>query len=187
VYDYVRPLRISVKHYHADANEYTVARLAVDQILWGQAQVDGESLFDICDADSAGMHQLHMILTDGTDELCDDLHIDEPIDFVLFIHRAVFHPDTYPLRQGIIDAVCDLFGQSTLVVMWKDTSGLADAELAALGFSRVAGTELIFRNCYLATPFGEANPRGLQSDNFDFDAVPEHEEWVKRAWRDEIE
>jgi hypothetical protein len=179
--DYVRRVRINVKCFDAQGmSEYTVAKLAADQILWATAQTDGASLFDICDADSAGMHDLHVILTEGTNELRDDLQVYEVVDSVLFIHRAVFHPDAEPDKKGVIDAVCNLFGTLTLAVMWHCTTGLPDADLADLGFRRVAGTDLIFRHCALATPFGESNPRVIEGD---LCGRPLHAEWVKRAWK----
>jgi len=51
--DYIRHLEISVGCYDEDArNEYIVGKLAVDQILWAHALVDGVSLFEIYDSDS---------------------------------------------------------------------------------------------------------------------------------------
>ena len=35
-------------------SEYVVGKLAVDQILWADAQTDGVSLFEVCDNDSQG-------------------------------------------------------------------------------------------------------------------------------------
>jgi hypothetical protein len=55
--DYIRHLKISVGCYDKDAhNEYGVGKLAIDQILWANALVDGVSLFEICDSDSQGLH-----------------------------------------------------------------------------------------------------------------------------------
>jgi hypothetical protein len=49
-------------------NEYIVGKLAVDQVMWMDALVDGASLFDICDSDSQGLHEVHTILTKGKQE-----------------------------------------------------------------------------------------------------------------------
>ena len=49
--DYIRHLEINVGCYDEDVlNEYIVGKLAVDQILWANALVDGVSLFEICDS-----------------------------------------------------------------------------------------------------------------------------------------
>src|SRR5437588_13006854 len=106
--DYVRHLEISVVcHDEEFLNEYVVGKLAMDQILWADAQTDGVSLFEVCDNDSQGLHELHVILTKGKQEFRSDLQITEVTSHVLFLYGAVFHP----YRCGILDAAFTLFGQ----------------------------------------------------------------------------
>jgi hypothetical protein len=71
-------------------------------------------------------------------------------------------------------------GEESLAVMWKDTSGLSDTELADLGFCKIVGSDLIFRHSSLQTPFGDIFPRGQDADR---DAQPEFEEWVEEEWK----
>jgi hypothetical protein len=79
--DSIRHLEISVTSYDEDGlSEYVVGKLAMDQILWADAQLDGVSLFEVCDSDSQGMHELHVILTEGKEEFRADLRIDEVTD-----------------------------------------------------------------------------------------------------------
>src|SRR5579871_2890360 len=95
--DYVRHLEIRVGCYTEDGlNEYTVGRLAMDQILWTDALVDGVSLFEVCDNDSQGLHEVHTILTKGKQDFRPDLRIKEVTDHVLFLYGAVFHPTVHP-------------------------------------------------------------------------------------------
>jgi hypothetical protein len=172
--DYVRPLKIDVRCYDTDClNEYTVGKLAMDQILWAQAQVDGVSLFEVCDNDSQGLHEVHTILTKGKQEFRPDLRISEATSHVLFLYGAVFHPSIHPYRCGILDAAFTLFGEDSLAVMWRDTSGLSEADLADLGFCKIAGSELIFRHSALRTAFADRFPRGQDAD---VEAEPEFEE-----------
>ena len=178
--DYVRHLEVSIRCYDEEGlNEYTVGKVAMDQILWGDAIVDGVSLFEVCDNDSQGLHEVHTILTKGKQEFRPDLGIKEVTDHVLFLYGAVFHPSIHPYRQGILHTAFTLFGEMSLAVMWKDTSGLSEAELADLGFCKIAGCELIFRHSALRTPFGDRFPTGLEAD---VAALPECEEWVEREW-----
>jgi hypothetical protein len=180
--DYVRHLEISVGCYDEDAlREYVVGKLAVDQVLWADAITDGVSLFDICDSDSQGLHEAHTALTKGKQGFRPDLQIEEVTSHVLFVYGAVFHPSIHPYRQGILDTALNLFGEESVAVMWKDTSGLPEAELADLGFCKVAGSELIFRHSALLTPFRHAHPTG--QDAPDAVAGPEDEEWVKQEWK----
>ena len=63
--------------------------------------------------------------------------------------------------------------------MWRDTSGLPEAELADLGFRKVAASDLIFRHSALRTPFGDRFPKGRDADAV---AQPDYEAWVEREW-----
>jgi hypothetical protein len=66
--DYVRHLVINIECYDKDYDHpYIVGKLAMDQILWSDALADGVPLFDICDNDSQGLHDVHFILTNGHD------------------------------------------------------------------------------------------------------------------------
>ena len=85
--DYIRHLEISVGCYDEDGlNEYVVGKLAVDQIMWMNALVDGVSLFEICDSDSQGLHEVHTILTKGKQEFRPDLKIKEVTSHVMFVY-----------------------------------------------------------------------------------------------------
>jgi hypothetical protein len=179
--DYVRSLEISVACYDEDfLNEYIVGKLAVDQILWADALIDGVSLFEICDNDSQGLHEVHAILTKGKKDFRPDLKIKEFTNHVMFLYGAVFHPSIHSSRQGILEAALNLF-EDSVAATWKGTSGLSDAELAELGFCKIVDSDLIFRHSGLRTPFHEAHPRGLEAGIAG--AEREHEEWVMREWR----
>jgi hypothetical protein len=178
--DYVRHLEVRVGGYDEEGvNEYVVGKLAMDQILWADAIVESESLFEICDNDSQGLHEVHSILTKGKQEFRPDLKIKEPVDHVMFLYGAVFHPSIYPHRQGILDAAFRLFGEISLAVMWKDSSGLSEPELADLGFCKIAGSDLIFRHSALQTKFGEEQYLGP-----DDGGLPRHRACRRReaAW-----
>jgi hypothetical protein len=180
--DYIRHHEISVGCYDENAeNEYIVGKLALDQILWTDAIVEGVSLLEICDGDSQGLHDVYSILTKGKEEFRPDLKINEVTSHVMFLYGAVFHPSIHPYRQGILDAALNLFGEESLAVMWLNTTGLSETELAHLGFCKIAGSELIFRHSARRTPFYEENPNGQDTD--DAVAEPEHEEWVMQEWK----
>ena len=180
--DYIRHMEISVGCYDQNVtDEYIVGKLALDQILWADAIVDGVSLFDICDEDSQGLHEVHTILTKGKEDFRPDLKINDVTSHVMFLYGAVFHPSIHPYRQGILDTTLKLFGEDSLAVMWMNTSGLSETELAHLGFRKIAGSELIFRHSALRTPFSDANPTG--QDTAAAVAEPEHEDWVMQEWK----
>lgn len=179
--DYVRSVRIDVSSWNEDnEREYLVARLGVDHILWGDAVADGESLFAICDNDSQGLHELHVILTKGTNNIRKDLKVELPVDAVVFVHNAVFHPAVHPYRVAILDAVFTLFGRDSLDVMWREVGDVPEAEQVRLGLARVAGAGLVFRHNALTTPYSEEHPRGMETD---LPATREMHRWVQREWR----
>ena len=177
--DYVRHLVITVEAYSKDFELYVVGKLAMDQILWSDALADGMRLFDICDNDSQGLHEAHAILANGSNSFRPDLGIEEHTNHVMFLYGAVFHPSIHPFRQGILDTAFYLFGEESIALMWKETSGLPEAELAELGFKKIAGTPLIFRHSALRTPFYNQYPQGQDAD---VEALPEYEEWVEKEW-----
>ena len=178
--DYVRHLVISVECFDKDcAEEYVVGKLAMDQILWSQALEDGVSLFDICDNDSQGMHEAHVILTNGNDSFRPDLKIEDVTNHVMFLYGAVFHPSIHAYRQGILDTAFRLFSEESLALMWLETSGLPELSLAELGFKKIAFQALIFRHSAERTPFSELYPQGQDAD---VEALPEYEEWVMKEW-----
>lgn len=180
--DYVRSLRVDVRCFDESIErEYLVARVAVDHILWGDAIADGESLFRICDNDSQGLHELHVILTDGTNNIRDDLEVPAPISSVIFVHNAVFHPDVQRYRIPVLDAVFNLLGESSLAVIWREVGDLAEHEQVELGLARVAGTNLVFRHNALTTPYLEQHPRGM---DIDFYGTRETHQWVVREWKE---
>src|SRR5690348_7069672 len=84
--DYVRKLLITVKGLDAnDSEAYTVAKMAMKQILWAQALADDMSLYEICDNDSQELNELHAILTDGEeDTFRPELETGEITNHVMF-------------------------------------------------------------------------------------------------------
>jgi hypothetical protein len=178
--DYVRQLRIDVRCWNENIErEYLVARLGVDHILWADAIADGTSLFQICDNDSEGLHQLHVILTEGTNDIRDDLHVDEPVESVVFVHNALFHPDVYPYRVVALDAVFNLFGSHSLAVMWQEVGDIPEKEQVQLGLARVAGAGLVFRHNARTTPYAEQYPRGR---DVHFSGTRAIHRWVRDEW-----
>ncbi len=59
---------------------------------------------------------------------------------------------------------------------------LTDAELASLGFRRIAGSDLIYRHSALRSDFSDEQPCGMDVP-LDFEAEESDEEWVLREWK----
>jgi hypothetical protein len=142
------------------------------------------SLFDVCDQDSQGLYEAYEALFDDKGEFQPELNIDEPADSLIFVWRAVLHSRVRPYLQGIIDTIGTLFGNDTVLAMWHQTTDLTDAELASLGFRRIAGSKLIYRHSALASDYSERHPCGMDV-RLDFEPQESDEEWVLREWKKE--
>jgi hypothetical protein len=182
--DYVRELEITVYSFDEFGKEITVGRIGATQVLWADAEIDDQPLFDICDNDSQGLYEVYRTLTNKHGTIRTDLKAYEVVDHVIFVYRIVLHPDLVFCRPAILESVVTLFGHESLAVMWKGTGNFSESELAELGFCKIAGEELIFRHSAFKTPFSEANPRGL---DVEFDARPEHAAWVEGHWAKDSE
>ena len=177
--DYVRELEVAVFSFDESGQEVILGKIAATQVLWADAEIEGESLFDICDNDSQGLYDVYRTLTNKKGKIRTDLKVYEVVDQVIFVYRIVLHPDLAFCQQAILESVITLFGHESLAVMWKATGNFSESELAELAFCKIAGEELIFRNSAFKTPFSDTDPSGL---DVDFDARPEHAAWVAGRW-----
>ncbi len=66
--------------------------------------------------------------------------------------------------------------------MRHSTTGLSDAELASLGFRRIAGSGLIYRHSALRSDFTDTNPTGTVV-LLEFEAEEADAEWVLAKWK----
>jgi hypothetical protein len=69
-----------------------------------------------------------------------------------------------------------------VLAMWHQTTDLTDAELASLGFRRIAGSNLIYRHSALRSDFSDEHPCGMDVP-LDFQADESDEEWVLAEWK----
>ncbi len=183
-YDYVRTVAINVKAHDDAVDEFTVGRIVLDKVLWQDAQVDGISLFEVCDADSAGLTEVYRVLTDPDQEweLREDLNIHGVVNEVLFINRIVLHPDVTDRRAVIEAALHAVTTDDALVVMWRSPPGnteISDKELSELGFAKIVGESLIYRDMHYETAFTKEYPSGRDVEIL---GTQEHEDWVREQW-----
>lgn len=180
--DYVRALQLDISGCDANGNRVLLGKMAADHVLIGDAQVDGLSLFDVCDEDSQGLHDAYVALFDDHGEFQSELNLEDHADTLIFIWRAVLHSRLRPYIQGVIDTIGSLFSQATVLAMWHSTTDMADAELASLGFRRIAGSGLIYRHSALRSDFSDEHPTGMDVP-IEFEAEESDAEWVLSAWR----
>ena len=180
--DYVRELQLDIFGCDANGDRILLGKMAADQVLIGDAQVDGMSLFEVCDEDSQGLHEAYVALFDEHGEFQSELNLEDHADTLIFIWRAVVHPRLLPYLQGVLATIGSLFSEATVVAMWHSTTGLPDAELASLEFRRIAGSGLIYRHSALRSDFTDTNPTGMDIP-LEFEAEESDAEWVLKNWK----
>ena len=180
--DYVRSLRLDVSGCDDVGNRILLGKIAADQVLVGDAQTEGMPLFDVCDQDSQGLHDTCVALFDERGEFQPELGIDEITDHFIFVWKAVLHSRLRPYLQGVIDTIGTMFGNECVLAMWHQTTDLSDAELASLGFRRIAGSNLIYRHSALRSDYSEEHLCGMDVP-LEFEAEESDEEWVLTEWK----
>ena len=181
---YLRPVTVDVMCFTESGNEALAGRLAFDLLDIGRAEVAGENLYEICDADSAGWEGVYAALFEPEGEygeIRQDFDFYEPIDHVLFLYRMVFHPAIRSWQSFILDHTATLFGYMSALIMWKGMTDLTDKESSDLGFRIVAGRNLLFR------PNMMKNEYSAEDDNrsvMDLVVPEDAGEYVERAWED---
>ena len=179
--DYIRALDLTVYSFDENGDRVVLGKIAGDQLMLAEAELDDEDIFEICDQDSQGLYEVYEALFDKGGEFQHELALNEPTAFILFLWRSVFHPKLKPYQQAILEAVANLFGNEGVLAMWRHVGDISDKELADLGFRKIAGTELIFRHLALRTAFSDAYPQGIEVP-LEFEAFKEEATVVLAEW-----
>ncbi|WP_146602883.1 hypothetical protein [Novipirellula aureliae] len=168
---------------HTAGDEPTVAaRLAVDYFDIARAVGDGQSILHVCDAVSATWMQIYETTIEPDINFLgirEDFGFDDPVNGLVFIHGAAFHPDLNSWRTFILDSVCHMYPEDTATVMSKDTTNLEPKELASLGFRKVAGSELLFRPNMLLNTYSALNDN---RDPEELIVAEDAQEYVNQQW-----
>ena len=180
--DYIRSLQLDISGCVLNGDRVLLGKMAADQVMISDAQVEGMSLFDVFDEDSQGLHDAYVALFDDHGEFQNELNLEDHADTLIFIWRAVVHPRLRPYLQGVIATVGAMFSEATVVAMWHSTTGLSDPELASLGFRRIAGSGLIYRHSALRSEFTDDHPTGMDVP-LDLEGQESDAEWVLAEWK----
>lgn len=182
-----------IRHYDVDVfgfgedGEHLIGKVAFDIFLWGDAEAAGASLFDICDADSQGWYEVFCDLSGrktfgegGRDEILPELGIEEFVDKIAFLWRFLLHPEAKTsYTKAVVHNIARYVGIDSILTTWHGTLEMPDSDLVDIGFSKIGGSELIFRDLHLQVPYDARHPLG---EEIDFAARPEHGEWVRESW-----
>ena len=183
--DYLSSLTVDVVAEDGiSSNPYIVGKIEIDKVHWSDAQYNGRSILEVCDADSAGWLEVYEILTEsGKDgQLRDDLQFDDFFTHVVYIHHFLLHPDIED-RVAVMDAAIRATTTDNSVVVTRNdapyNTQFADDEFAELGFKKISRASLIFRDNHYRYRFGDAFPEGRAVE---FQGTQQRESWVLSHW-----
>lgn len=162
--------------------EVLVGRIGLDYLDLIRVEEAGESVYDVCDCDSAGWEQVYRILFEDREEEVDlkaEFAFDDPVFEIVFLHRFVLHPSLSDWRMFVVSHVAEMFSSNSAMVMWDDAVELTDRQLADVGFRRIAGQELLFRPNMLQHPY-----RGIgdRRESLDLEVDNSLQDWVLQQW-----
>lgn len=98
--DYVRELQLDISGCDLNGDRVLLGKMAADQVLIGDAQVDRMPLFDVCDQDSQGLHEAYVALFDDQGEFQAELNLEDYADTLIFIWRAVVQSSLASVSSG---------------------------------------------------------------------------------------
>ncbi|MCA9120993.1 MAG: hypothetical protein H6822_31095 [Planctomycetaceae bacterium] len=181
---YLREMLVEVVGLTHAGEDALFARLAIDHLDLGRAELSSERVYEICDADSAGWEQVYSALFEpGTEaEWRADFDFHEVVTHLAFMHRAVFHPCVREWQSFILDHVANLFGKDSAFLMWKGQTDLTDRQLSQLGYRIIAGEGLLMRPNMLPIDY-EAECEGLNA--LDIDVPEDSVGYVEEAWKEQ--
>lgn len=166
-----------------EQGEFLAGRLALDFLDIDRIELSGESVFEVCDADSSGWVNVYRGLFDehdGSVELRKDFEFDDPIHYIVYLHRVVLGPSMRDWRKFIVAHVANMFSHDTATVMRKDQEEFSKTELTELGFWSIGGSNLLFRPNTHQHPY---DPNADQRDALSADACQFDEEFVNKYWQ----
>ena len=182
-----------IRHYDVDVfgfgedGEHLIGKVAFDVFLWRDAEAAGASLFEICDADSQGWYNVFCALSGretfgsgGRDEILPELGIEDVVDRIAFIWRFLLHPEARSsYTKAVIHDIARYVGDDSILTMWHGTVEMPESDLVDMGFAKIGGSQLIFRDLHLQASYEARYPLG---EEIDFEACPEHSQWVLKEW-----
>ena len=138
---------VDITDWTEGGEEHILGRVAIDCLNVNRVMDErqGPHLFDVCDADSQGWHDVFSSLFDvETCELMPEVDSDMIFDNILLIHRMYLHPVLQPWEASIVYHMARLQGLTSILVMLSGATSLPTKALVELGFSKLANCEFLY-------------------------------------------
>lgn len=137
-----------------------VGRVFAYEVQTTQAENDGISLYDICDAHSSDLKSVFAALFDvELAEPKEELDVSPTWEGLLYLDRIVVEPE-YRNRGVVVSALettIRSFCPRGVIAAHPHGMGLTVDEWRELGFVKIAGSDVIFRDNASLNPYGRSN------------------------------
>lgn len=168
-------------------SEFLVGRIWAERLEWFHAEECGFEVSSVCDARSGTwMQVLETLSRNAGRTLRKDLDLTNFVSDVVFIHEVLLHPDISD-RVAVLDAaIKTMSSDNSLVLMYheqSETRHLEDWECGALGFKKIARSNLLLKDNHFRYPFGDSHTAGREVNLV---ATAEHEAWILGQWEELI-
>ena len=141
--------------YSETDEEIETGEIVLRIVLVTEATNTGEDLFDVCDADSAVLEGIYAALVDSQGELREELDIEPGWNNLVLVEKVEVDPEFRQTTLTIqtIETALAMFASEGLVVAVEEGLELSIEEWKRLGFVRIAGKGLVFRDQLKKNPY----------------------------------
>lgn len=163
-----------------DGGEHVVGRASLDLLDYYKNRNGECSLYDVCDADSAGWEHVFSLLFDpNTEDILPEIGCDTPFEFVAFVYDLVLLPEIKQFEQIILHQLGEMHGSGTIFTMYKTLTELPESSLVDLRFKKIADSPLFFRTTAELAKLPE-----LITDDFWLPGGKNYSEMLEKLWND---
>ena len=157
--EYVQKITGTVQALTDDGAEEQAGSITLRLVSAAEAANNGESLYDVCDADSALLESVYVALFDDDGELREELDIEPAWSNLLVVENVNVEPAyrDSTARVQMIETAMSVFCDAGLVIAVEESLKLSLAEWRQVGFQRIAGSGLVIRDQLRINPYRQSS------------------------------
>lgn len=151
----VQPIVIKIYACDDNGGEYQVGQLVGDAIHILQANESGHRMIDVLDSHGWEIIYNQLFTTKGV--LRNELNFEFPIERFLLIYGIVLSPCLASVHCEVLEAIFESHPFQTLIGLSEVGDLISNDDLVALGFAKLARSEVLLRDNSLRSPFRQAS------------------------------
>ena len=154
-YEYVHTVTGKIVAYSDTDEEIEAGEIVLRVVSTTEVTNTGESLCDVCDADSAVLEGIYAALFDSNGDTKEELDIEPGWSNLVFVVKVEVDPQFLQTTLTIqaIETALAMFASEGLVVAVEEGLELTIEEWKRLGFVRIGGTGFVFRDQLKVNPY----------------------------------